>query len=454
MGMFARFGIAVLLLSPLVASASYLDDIGWTQLHSELGTSTPNGSGVVIQQVEAPVSTSPLTYAPDATASQFAGITFTLNSGASAVSGHATNYVGNQLYGSNSMASGVTNVQVFEANDWVNNSLHFGGGEPATQLGKVINNSWIGSGLTTAQTNEILRRLDYTIRRDDVIVVNGLNNNNAGTVPQVLAPSYNSIAVGVTSGNHSYGTIPAGVDGAGRSKPDIVAPAGTTSEATAIVSSAAAVLVSAVGTLPTAQQANAVHSETVKATLLAGATRDVFTDWSRTTTSPLDAKYGVGQLNIRNSYNIQQAGEFDGTIAGVEASATGWDFGTTNGTADPLLYFFDLSSDANFSAALTWNSFTNGGPSTLADMNLELFSASGMSLGGTALQQSLSTIDNVEFLTLYLASGRYGLKVTSDTGMQDFALAWQALTVPEPSTWLLFIFGGLFLPILRRRQKV
>src|SRR5436305_322094 len=50
---------------------TYLDQVGYTSLVNRLqaaGQPVPDGAGVPVAQVEAPVSTNPLTYAPDPSA--------------------------------------------------------------------------------------------------------------------------------------------------------------------------------------------------------------------------------------------------------------------------------------------------------------------------------------------------------------------------------------------------
>ncbi len=69
------------------------------------------------------------------------------------------------------------------------------------------------------------------------------------------------------------------------------------------------------------------------------------------------------------------------------------------------------------------------------------------------LDQSISTVDNVELLYLkYLAPGRYAMSVTWDTRYIDYALAWFSgnllpelpTTVPEPSSLLMLLTSVAF----------
>src|SRR4051812_44887101 len=92
----ALFVAAAPILSS-TSSASYLDDIGYTRLKSELGPAMPNGKNVRAGQVEH-LEHNVGGYAPDLVNSEFSGKTFRLESGPSAASRHATK-VGQHFYG-------------------------------------------------------------------------------------------------------------------------------------------------------------------------------------------------------------------------------------------------------------------------------------------------------------------------------------------------------------------
>jgi hypothetical protein len=454
------------------ARSDYLDDIGYRALAAELqsaGQTVPNGMGVTVSQVEASVgnttngTTTTYAYLPDS--SLFPGVTITNQSGASypaGVSWHA-NLVGGFLYGSDSMTPGITSVTAYLADDWIGRGLlkasaySFSAQAPGTVTADVVNNSWVG---TTAGSGSagydgtILSRLDYAIQRDDFVAVVGTNN---GTQPQELvASAYNVISVGLSNGGHAAGTSTINTQ---VTFPHLVVPTDATSYATPIVSSAAALLIqTARGSSSTS--ANGDRSETIKAILMAGATKSQFANWSRTDTRPLDATYGAGQLNVLNSYHIMTAGE---QTPNSVVAATGWDFNTLarNGAAT---YTFDLASDSDVSVALTWNAIytTSDGnynslALNLANLDLSLYSVGD---GGalTLVQQSIST-DNVEYLWLSgLAAGKYQIKVTYGSNLTgtltgvDYALAWQSLTsVPEPAWSGAGFIGMLVCAVFIRR---
>ena len=126
-----------------------LDEIGYTRLVALLGSSTPNGAGVVISQVEA--SNSSDAYFPDDNSNHFTAAT-----------------------------------------------------DPLARPFRVQNFSWIGSFSSDSKDRKAMRRFDYIIDTDDVTAVVGLNNNT-DPLPHLLGHSYNAIAVGRTDGTHSTG---------------------------------------------------------------------------------------------------------------------------------------------------------------------------------------------------------------------------------------------------------
>ena len=232
---------------PLVAAVAHADiftDIRYTDLVARLGAATPTGAGIGIGQVEAPENAAG-SYAPDTALAEFSGKTISLLSGTGLVpSWHATE-VAKNLYGNTlSVAKGVTLVSSWNVNSWVTSGyLRVGSGgavapltPPATV--KVFNHSWIGSFGAAASDNDALRRLDYTVTRDNILVTAG-TNNGAGSVAQpMMAYAFNGITVGLADGNHANALTPAGIDGPNRRKPDMVAPGQFTSFATPVVGAA------------------------------------------------------------------------------------------------------------------------------------------------------------------------------------------------------------------------
>jgi hypothetical protein len=426
----------VWLLLPAPGRADYRDEIGHTKLANELGAAMPTGSGVGVSQSEAPetIVTGPppyYYYLPNPAEPELSAKTFTIMSPAGGVSGHAT-VVGQYFYGSvTSVAPGVTGIHSYEANDWLETGfLNYGSSSaPNPETQKITNSSWIGTiDHGGAGDAEALRRFDYAIEQSGFLGVVALNNGNGGNVPALLASCYNGVSVGVTNGNHSYGTNTA--DGAGRTKPELVAPAEATSYSTPIVASAAAML-------SQGAPANATKPVTMKAILMAGATKSQFSSWSRSATHPLDAVYGAGQVNVYSSYHILAAGQ-QAPSTSATVSRQGWDYTTTAATAGSRLYFLDIPANgsSSLSVVLTWNrKIANtledplwGNPSSdLANLTLKLYTASGFSVGAL-VDSSTSAVDNVEHVWQpALPPGRYAMEVTADTPGIHYGLAWYSV---------------------------
>ncbi|MCY2930908.1 MAG: hypothetical protein NTV86_15750 [Planctomycetota bacterium] len=450
--MAVRLAVAclVLALGGQAALADYKSDMGYTALAAELGAAMPTGADVPVSQVEAPLVSG--AYCPDdVTDSELIGKNYTWENGYAGVSGHATT-VARYYYGSTlSFAPGISTINVYNANSFLT-ALKAGKlSDPAFETSSVQSDSWIGSYVdpvnpTSAQiTKDIqtLRRFDYTIQRDDFVGVVAVNNGSATAIPSLLASSYNSITVGMSNGNHSHGlTSLQQQDGSGRIKPEIVGstdgilesgnPAPYVSFVVPLVSGAAAELLQVAAGNSSLSLAS--HSQTVKAILLAGATKTQFPTWSRTPTAPLDTTYGAGQLNVYNNYHILTAGRQQASSSATVGSA-GWDFNTTS-ASQTQTYFFDVPGTTafkEFSVVLTWNRVLTPDSffgmtqlnSSLANLDLKLYNASGFALGAL-VDSSVNTTDNIEHIYGSLLPGRYALEVSSSyAASTDYALAWR-----------------------------
>jgi len=185
----------------------------------------------------------------------------------------------------------------------------------------------------------------------------------------------------------------------------------------------------------------------MRAILLAGATKTEFTNfidpatglldpWERTPSQPLDNLFGAGELNVFNSWLITHGGQNPGstTTPTSAVDASGWDYQT----ADPgteVEYLFEIpegKTAQELSIILSWNyEITDTGAGTtftpvdsFANLDLELVDSLGMTI-----DQSISTVDNVEHLYLTdLGPGSYTLKVSTDAS-QAFGIAWRTETL-------------------------
>ncbi|MEO2048779.1 MAG: hypothetical protein ABGX16_19660 [Pirellulales bacterium] len=435
--------------------AEALDEIGYTRLVTLLGDSIPNGAGVAISQVES--SDSLGAYFPDENTSLFTAATdpfsesvdFIDGSGGEAegTTNHSTNIVGGNFYGNqSSLAGGANEVTVYEANDWLSNVLNLANNqEPLAQPFRVQNFSWVGSFPSDSQDRKALRRFDYIIDTNEVTAVVGLGNDTE-SLPHLLSHSYNALAVGRTDGTHSTG-VTQNFYGPGRIKPDLVVPRTTTSAATAMTSSAATLLhewmadsAELIGTTGSVEIPGA-RSEVMRALLLAGATKEeIAGGWSHTTTQPLDNHFGAGELNIYNSYLMALGGQFSGSF-GEPSNAVGthgWDYQEVTPGSDRF-YNFEVpvgSTAAELSVVLAWNvqvtdsnsGSTFLGSESLANLDLTLYNSTD-AFSDLLLDESLSTVDNVEHLYLTdLSPGTYTLQVSTQSA-HDYGLAWRLNTL-------------------------
>ncbi|MFO0923767.1 MAG: PEP-CTERM sorting domain-containing protein [Pirellulales bacterium] len=433
-------------VTPYASAQDWRELVGYNKLKSEVGASLENGAGIAVSLVEA--GGKDKTFMPDTSIAEFTGKTILNGTGSGgAISGHATG-VGQIMFGNNSsIAAGVTQITAYDADDWVYTRAGVGtANNPLPNPFSVQNHSYIGTGDPVAKANETLARFDYMINRDGVTSVVAMNNGGANPLPQLMGQSYNSISVGLTNGQHSHGLTDLGTTG--RIKPDIVAPAGATSSSTPMVSSAAILLHQKAVNMNTP---DARTTETMKAIIMAGATKSEFPSWDQGTngsgviTRPLDDTFGAGELNVYNSYRILEGGEFDGATGGSQGgliALKGWDYGETIAVNNTKHWTFEIGPGQTLSEAsilLTWNAqyadINNNFSNTLslANMRLQLWDSTS-SFMGNLLYTSDSPVDNVEHLYLQnLASGKYTFGVTSDLST-DFGIAWNITAVPEPSS--------------------
>jgi Bacterial TSP3 repeat len=482
------------------AIAGYKDDIGFTALQAQLGAGLPTGSGVPVMHVEAATSfvdhdNDPATpdypvYLPDNANAQFSTKTISdksnLTSGS--YSGHATS-VGTYIYGNtSSIASGIATINAYWADAWLQgNYLQFGGNKPLTTSDRVSNFSWIGT-VGTAEDAEILRRSDWVVDTDEMVMCVGIRNST-GPNSSLLSGAFNVIAIGKSDGVNGYGTNQLDANYvSGRVRPEIVVPLSTSSSATGLTSSAVSLLIETsqanpglandpVETSTTNRNGDTIYntgrSEVIKSVLMAGAERitsnttgNDITDYRVNTvdqtSNGLDIRYGAGQLNILNSYNIiiageQNSDEDDGAGSGAIAES-GFDydpsFGGGNSSNITASYYFNTNNGGSyFSTTLAWNININGGngPSfsgtaEFYDLDLTLYDVTS---GQVLVVESNSTIDNSESIWAYLPQNKnYLLQVTIKSGQNqfewDYALAWQlALVIDSDGDGLNDYIEGL-----------
>jgi hypothetical protein len=450
---------AALLMSQLAAaqlSEAGSDDIGLTELRTE-NPGLTEGVGIKGHLVEAYFGAD--RYVPNPNDVQLSDNAMDIiGSPATAVlseitSGHAL-ISARFFFGSNGVArdlgTGAQSIDIYAAApmetpndntptvDWLNFNVFNGSGDPNLpefDRSTVSSHSYIFTADPMDQLPDLMQRLDHIINETDTTTVVG--TGNSGSIPPGWAPAYNVIAVGLSAGTHSSGLTT--TYGSGRVAIDIVAPAPNASSATPVVAGAVAILQDA------ADGSDASTSEVIRATILAGATKgagDIAGTWSRTNTQPLDLVYGAGELNILNSYNIQQGGESNGgaTTPVSLPSLYGWDYESSLEVNGQRLYEFEVSAGTqleDLSVVLAWNQNivdTNGNPNQfvpveeLANLSLELLDSTG-----ATVDFSFSDVDNVEHVFQdALTAGIYQLRVSNDNGFaSDYGLAWRGdLVVP------------------------
>ncbi|MBC8040807.1 MAG: hypothetical protein H7Y06_09710 [Opitutaceae bacterium] len=431
-----RFAFLAALTTAWPLHADWKDEIGYTRLQLLAGGELPTAPSNGYTQAEAPDGAN--NYAPETTDTNFSGRVFSLKSGTSSANEHAqavaTNFYGNAT----SLLPGNAAVDLYNANNWI--GAGFLGATssdvPLTESRAVQNHSWISaSGNTESLVVEINERLDYAINLDGFVSVIGVNNGSSTTLPQLLAQSYHTISVGLSNGGHSAGFTT--LDGSGRIKPDIVAPDTLTSFATPMVSSAAGLLYAKLAATPYSLT-GADRPRVIKALLQAGATKDTVSSWANTSSRPLDLVYGAGELNVYNAYATLRSGRAAASDS-VSVPSRAWAAESVAAGSTKTYYFTVPAGFAAtpFCAALNWHrvittSTSGGGPfrtrtwsSSLADLNLRLYTASSFSLG-TLIAESASTVDNVELVyQSALAPGSYALVVENlSTTATPYALAW------------------------------
>jgi len=449
------------------ARAQNLGQIGVTLLRVE--TTNLNGSGIRIAQVEANNGdtngifhgTNSWEVNPAAVGQPLALFTYTSGLGTSTSftngvgdeSGHA-DAVARNFYGIPSgVATNVAHVDNFEANYFINSVI-----EPTPYLppdigDAMVNQSFTFGPLSTNDQETVDSAYDNYADTYQTLFISAACN--ASISPRVCAPgtAYNCISVGAYGGDSSVGPT---LDN-GRCKPDIVAPGGATSFSTPYVAGAAALLMQAALRGDGGNTNSAVDIRTVKALLLNGAIKPA--GWTNSNSSPLDARYGAGVLNVFNSYE-QLAGGKQGYIVSAAVSSggahpptgdsgtvgvlNGWDFNSISSTSGGILssatdgvnhYYFNVTNGSGsaaftLTATLVWNRQQN--QTGINNLDLFLYDCANSNL----VACSTSRVDNVEHIFLpKLAQGRYDLQILKSAGnsvsdAETYALAFEFFSEP------------------------
>lgn len=450
----ATCSIALSATSALVGDI--FEEIGYNDLIARLGADAPSGAGIGVGQVEAALNGA---YGPNQSDSEFDGVFFTPYSGTPGTSSHATT-VAKNYYGSvTSVAPGITDVHLWEANSWIGTGfLNYGTSSlpAAPPLGmNVFNLSFVGE---TSVDAVLLRRADYSSNAYGTLYVVGVNNGSSSTTPPLFAGMYHGISVGLSNGEH--GSNDQSTDVGPRMKPEMVAPRDFTSYATPVVAACAALLYETVETDPTlAANSFAKRAQVMKSILMTGATHSP--TWTNNpedsgidrgvTVRPLDEIYGAGVVQIDRAHQILTGYEQDGSSGSVpeepNIDGPGWDWEYVS-DGESVFYRFELSEPAEeviFTA--TWHrqvpsNFTSN--ILVPDIDLHLWQISDgalidlvgadSSVFGDGNVRSSSLVDNVEHIYVRdLAAGEYVLEMvrTNSGSASRGAIAWWIPAVAE-----------------------
>ena len=468
----------VMLLCVASVFGDVAEDIGLDALQARLGADVPTGAAVTLAQVEAPQGSN---YAPDADNDHFTSLTIYQQSGSFGASSHATNVAqwmcGNQW----SPAPGVSNLYCWEVVDWCTNGFLQAQSTAVQPNGtpngiKNFNLSWIASFGNLTNDHRVLRRADFVVERDDVLMCSGISNEGQDAYPLMMC-MFNGLSVGVTDGEHNADDTMDPYDGPDRMRPEIVAPLGTTSAATGLVSGCAAVLVETArsdASLPV----EAESSEVIKAALIAGAVKTTPDEnWTNNPGTgaergiadrPLDETYGAGTVNIDRSHRIISGGRVWGGIysnAPGEAGLHGFDQAFCLAGNSRWWRFSIGGLVEEVSIAATWNRIVNTSFTgySMGDGEIRLWRIAGDgSLTSLVGDQGLdvfaegnvvsrSDVANLELLFLRdLAPGDYMLELHHNAGSGASSLtagvAWH-FSDPEPVDVLGDVNGDGFVNI-------
>lgn len=444
-------GICLLSATP-AAFASDLDTLGVTLLRQVDATLT--GQGSTVAQPEASGGGSPPAFEVNpAAAGQPVGLfTYTSSNGTATTfpnsvgteSGHADS-VGYNFYGLGSgMAPGVARVDNYDA-DYFYNSIIAALLPPA--IGDpLVNQSFIFTGLTSSQEATVDQNYDNYAANNNILFFSGAGNGGSVYPP---ATCYNGMGVGVYGASSSVGPT-----SDGRSKPDITAPGGATSFSTPYVAGAGAVLLqAAVRGDGGPDVAGAEDMRTLKALLLNGAVKPG--DWTNGVTTPLDARYGAGILNVFESWKLLSGGRHSyiestsntsgsphppGSNTNNEPVPAGWDFNSITNQRSLFTYkeqvnhyYFNLNTNAGstfmLTATLVWNRQAH--QTAVNNLNLFLYNVTTTNL----VISSTSAVDNVQHIFLpALPKGRYDLQVQKNPASQVSASETYALVFEFANT--------------------
>jgi len=426
---------------PARAQSLDLDQIGVNLLRAT--TTNLNGAGIRVAQPEGPVGpqeweTDPAAIGQPASLFSYASAAGSANMFPNAVgtnSPHA-DYVGLIFYGI--IATNVAHVDCFDASYFINAYVV---SNLVVLNDRVVNQSFSFGELTGGTSQWTDAKYDDYAARFGTLFVSAAGNGGGVVDP---AACYNGIAVAAYLGSSSVGPT---TDN-GRCKPDITAAHIETSFSAPQVSGAAALLLQAALRGDGGPATNAASDlRTIKALLLNGAVKPA--DWTNSSASPLDARYGAGVLNVFNAYeqlargkhvcsasNSVAAGAAHPPLAKTNSvsAMVGWDWEslTNNSVMDVVEHYFFNVSNGLATVTLVWN--RQFGKTNINNLDLFLYNCANSNL----VACSTSRVDNVEHLFVpSLPAGRYDLQVLKNGGAnmvsdaETYALVFAFTATPK-----------------------
>ena len=150
------FPVALSLLTVSLVHGDWKSDIGWPEFVAEAGPGYPDGSGVLVVQVEADYSTAQgEQYVPNDADPQMSGKTISDATGGGDVSSHALT-VAKLFYGnSSSIAPGVDDILVYEAGDYLSSLSGISSSR------RVHSNAWVAGGVSTSTLGSIDQKINF-----------------------------------------------------------------------------------------------------------------------------------------------------------------------------------------------------------------------------------------------------------------------------------------------------
>ncbi|MEI8289942.1 MAG: S8 family serine peptidase [Verrucomicrobiota bacterium] len=442
------------------SQAAGLDDIGVTLLRAM--TTNLNGTDIRIAQVEGTsgaghtdFEVNPSTDRVQQPINLFTyysrlGSTNGFPNAVGTESGHA-NIMGGILYGlTNGIATNVAHIDNFNADYFIQSYYDASSNlvvvlPPTNMNDLVINQSFTFGNLSASIQQIVDSAYDDCAVSNNAFFVSAACNYSIWRWVCAPGTAYNCISVAAYGGDSSIGPT---TDN-GRCKPDITAPAYSTSGSTPQVSGAAVLLMQAARRGDGGSDTNAAADlRTIKALLLNGAVKPA--NWTNSSASPLDLRYGAGVVNAFNAYEQLAGGKqvfcasnsFASGAAhpppadtNTVAATSGWsrESISSSATEDAVHHYFFNVSKGMATITLVWN--RELGQTNINDLDLFLFDAANSNL----VAGSTSRVDNVEHLFLpQLPAGHYDLQVLKNGGTnavsdgETYALAF-AFVSPEPN---------------------